>query len=310
MASQDFLAELKRRNVYRAAVAYVVVAWLLIQAGSILFPTFDAPAWMMKVFVVLLVLGFAPALMFAWAFEITPQGIRRESEVDPEPAGHASHGPQNRRAGAGGGGDRGRVFVFQSFRETAMTSSEPAAARRTDRAEEHRRPAFENLSSDKENAYFTDGVQDEILSHLARIADLKVIGRTSVMHYRSNAPRDLRKIGQQLGVAHLLEGSVQRAGNRVRVIAQLIDSRTDAHLWRRLTIATWLTFSRFKARSPRQSPSNCRPSFRQVRRVRSSARRRPTWWPSIFTVAPNTLCRWRRSMPTPSRKTCCRRSIF
>ena len=122
--------------------------------------------------------------------------------------------------------------VFQTFREPAVDPRSTGLSRRGPIVQKSIAVLpFENLSSDKENAYFTDGVQDEILSHLARIADLKVIGRTSVMHYRSDAPRNLRQIGQQLGVAHLLEGSVQRAGNRVRVIAQLIDSRTDAHLW-------------------------------------------------------------------------------
>lgn len=231
MASPGFLAELKRRNVYKVAVAYAVVAWLVIQAGSVLFPTFDAPQWVMRILVVLLVLGFAPTVIAAWAFEITPEGIKRESEVDP--ARSITH-------------HTGRKIVaftvivaviaaallsFQIIRRPPASGDERSGSILPMVEKSVAVLPFQNLSSDKENAYFTDGVQDEILSHLARIADLKVISRASVMHYKSDSPRNLREIGQQLGVAHLLEGSVQRSGNKVRVIAQLIDARNDAHLW-------------------------------------------------------------------------------
>lgn len=231
MASPGFLAELKRRNVYKVAVAYAVVAWLLIQAGSILFPTFDAPVWAMKILIVLLVLGFAPAVLGAWAFEITPEGIKRESEVDP--AQSITH-------------HTGRKIVaftlivaviaaallsFQIIRRPPASGDERSGSILPMVEKSIAVLPFQNLSGDKDNAFFTDGVQDEIMSHLARIADLKVISRTSVMQYKSDAPRNLREIGRQLGVTHLLEGSVQRSGNKVRVIAQLIDSRNDAHLW-------------------------------------------------------------------------------
>jgi len=145
---------------------------------------------------------------------------------------------------------------------------------------------FENLSRDPDNAFFTDGVQDEILSDLARIADLKVISRTSVMQYKSGIARNLREIGQQLGVAHVLEGSVQRSANRVRVNAQLVDARTDRHLWGRLMTAILRTCSRFKARSQRRLPTSCRPNFHQAKRVPSNVRRRTTSPPSISTRAP------------------------
>jgi TolB-like protein/Tfp pilus assembly protein PilF len=231
MASPGFLSELKRRNVYKVAVAYVVVAWLLIQAGSILFPTFDAPAWVMKILVVLLVLGFAPAVIAAWAFEITPEGIKRESEV--EPAESITH-HTGRKIVAGTvivAVIAAALLAFQLIRRPPAPGTGPNGATLPMVEKSVAVLPFQNLSSDKENAYFTDGVQDEILSHLARIADLKVISRTSVMHYKSDALRNLREIGQQLGVAHLLEGSVQRSGNKVRVIAQLVDSRNDSHLW-------------------------------------------------------------------------------
>jgi TolB-like protein/Tfp pilus assembly protein PilF len=231
MASAGFLSELKRRNVYKVAVAYVVIAWLLIQAGSILFPTFDAPAWGMKILVVLLVLGFAPAVIAAWAFEITPEGIKRESEVDPDQSIIHHTG---RKIVAGTvivAVIAAALLAFQLVRRPPVRGNESSGAALPMVEKSVAVLPFQNLSSDKENAFFTDGVQDEILSHLARIADLKVISRTSVMHYKSDALRNLREIGHELGVAHLLQGSVQRSGNKVRVIAQLIDSRNDAHLW-------------------------------------------------------------------------------
>jgi TolB-like protein/Flp pilus assembly protein TadD len=216
--------ELKRRNIYKVAVAYAIVAWLLIQAASILLPTFEAPAWVMKVFISAIILGFPAALIFAWAFEITPEGIKRAEDVD---LGKSITHRTGRKLDfliiavlllviA--------VFAYQRF---GPGRKGPAAVPDKSIAV----LPFENLSSDKENAFFTDGVQDEILTNLARIADLKVISRTSVMQYKTGTGRNLREIGQQLGVAHLLEGSVQRSGNKMRLIAQLIDARNDAHLW-------------------------------------------------------------------------------
>jgi TolB-like protein/Tfp pilus assembly protein PilF len=222
--SGNFFTELKRRNVYKVAIAYAIVAWLLIQAASILFPTFEAPAWVMKVFVSAIILGFPVALIFAWAFEITPEGIKRAEDVSPnESIAHRS----------------GRkldfliiavlLLVVATFAYQRFGSGPKSGAALT--AKSIAVLPFENLSRDPDNAFFTDGVQDQILTNLAQIADLKVISRTSVMQYKSGAARNLREIGQQLGVAHLLEGSVQRAANRIRVNAQLIDARSDAHLW-------------------------------------------------------------------------------
>ncbi len=145
---------------------------------------------------------------------------------------------------------------------------------------------FENRSEEKANTYFADGVQDEILTDLAKIADLKVISRTSVMLYKSGNARNLREIGQQLGVAHVLEGSVQRAGNRVRVNAQLVDARTDAHLWAQTYDRDLADVSPFKARSPKPLPTSCKRSFLRVKKRRSSKPPRRTWRLSIFIVAP------------------------
>jgi len=225
----NFFAELKRRNVYKVAVAYAVVAWLLIQAASIFFPAFDAPAWVMKIFIIVIIFGFPVALIFSWAFEITPEGIKLESEFEP----NKSITRRTRRkivavtialavVAAG-------LFVYQLVRSKLETASLPTTTTIANKSIAVL--PFENLSEEKANAFFTEGVQDEILTALSRIADLKVISRTSVMQYKSGAPRNLREIGQQLGVAHVVEGSVQRAANKVRVIAQLLDARTDAHLW-------------------------------------------------------------------------------
>jgi len=226
----NFFGELKRRNVYKVAIAYAIVAWLLIQAASILFPTFEAPAWVMKVFVSAVILGFPVALIFAWAFEITPEGIKRAEDVSP--AESITHHTGRKLIWitvilaimATG------LFIYQVSR---MKTALPRSTVAPDSIAEKSIAVlpFENLSRDPDNAFFTDGVQDQILTNLAQIADLKVISRTSVMQYKTGVQRNLREIGQQLGVAHVVEGSVQRAGNRVRVNAQLIDAGHDAHMW-------------------------------------------------------------------------------
>ena len=228
----NFFSELKRRNVYKVAVAYAIVSWLLIQAASILFPTYEAPPWVMKVFVAVVVLGFPVALTLAWAFEITPEGIKRAEDVSPNESitrttGRKLVGITTALAVIAAG-----LFAFQFLRPKAPVVALSAVVVAPAIPEKSIAVLpFENLSDDKQNAYFTDGVQDEILTDLAKIADLKVISRTSVMQYKDTAKRDLPEIAQALKVAHVLEGSVQRLANRVRVNAQLIDARTDAHLW-------------------------------------------------------------------------------
>ncbi len=237
MKPPNFFAELKRRNVIRVAGLYLVGAWLLIQVASTMLPAFEVPSWALRGLIITLALGFAPALIFSWVFELTPQGLKRDAEVTPE----RSIAPQTGRRM-----DRMIIvvlvlalgyFAFDKFalmprREAALAASAvPNESKSVINAKSIAVLPFENLSSDKENAYFTDGVQDEILTDLSKIADLKVISHTSVMQYKTGTPRNLREIGQQLGVAHVVEGSVQRAANKVRVNAQLIDARTDAHLW-------------------------------------------------------------------------------
>src|SRR5947209_5619180 len=227
----NFFSELKRRNVYKVAVAYAVAAWLLIQAASILFPTFEAPAWVMKVFVTIIILGFPVALIFSWAFEITPQGIKRESEVAPD----QSIAPHTGRKIVGITVALAVIavglMIFQFLRPTAATRSMNEANASGPISEKSIAVLpFDNLSDEKSNAYFAEGIQDEILTRLSKIAALKVISRSSTQKYKS-APDNLREVGKQLGVANLLEGSVQKIANAVHVNVQLIRAATDEHLW-------------------------------------------------------------------------------
>jgi TolB-like protein/Tfp pilus assembly protein PilF len=221
---ETFFAELKRRNVYKVAVAYGVVAWLLMQIASQIFPFFEIPNWAVRLVVLLLMIGFPIALIIAWAFEATPEGIKRTEAADA--AGQRSRGGAWIYIAIIGAALS--VGLFFVGRYTALPTSQP----RINVPEKSIAVLpFENRSEEKANAFFADGVQDEILTHLATIADLKVISRTSVMQYKGGAVRNPGDIGRQLGVAHLLEGSVQRAANKVRVNAQLIDARNEAQVW-------------------------------------------------------------------------------
>jgi TolB-like protein/Flp pilus assembly protein TadD len=229
MNPSNFFAELKRRRVYSVAVAYVVVAWLLIQVATQVFPFFNIPNWTVRLVVLLLIIGFPAALIFSWAFEITPEGIKRESEVEHGKSSARRTGRKIVGLTAVAAAIAAGMLLFQLVRTSSpISKSEPLG---TIPDKSIAVLPFLNLSEEKANAYFADGVQDQILTDLSQIADLKVISRTSVMQYKSEAARNLREIGQQLGVAHLLEGSVQRSANKIRVNAQLIDARTDAHVW-------------------------------------------------------------------------------
>ena len=216
----SFLAELRRRNVYKVAVAYAVVGWLLIQVGTQVFPFFEIPNWGVRLIVLLIVAGFPIALILAWAFELTPEGIKRTEDADLV----ASGASRKRKwiyvviiAGALS------VGLFFLGRYTATNVADlPAKSIAV--------LPFENLSRDPDNAYFTEGIQDGILARLAKIADLKVISRTSTQRYKSS-PDDLPQIAKRLGVSNILEGSVQKTADRVRVTVQLIHAATDAHLW-------------------------------------------------------------------------------
>ena len=224
MNLRNFFGELKRRNVYKVAIAYAVIAWLLIQAGSILFPTFEAPGWVMKVFVAIIAAGFPIALVLAWAFELTPEGIKRTEDVAP----HETMTPRTGRTIdfviIGVFALVIALLLYDRYRPGKTSSSSNALQKSIAIL------PFENLSEEKANAYFAEGIQDEILTKLAAVRDLKVISRTSTAKYQSK-PDNLKKVAQELGVSTILEGAVQRVGDKVRVNVQLIDSNSDAHLW-------------------------------------------------------------------------------
>jgi TolB-like protein/Tfp pilus assembly protein PilF len=232
---RNFLGELQRRNVYRLAVTYAIVSWLLIQIATQVFPFFDIPGWAIRVVILLLVLGFPVALILAWAFEITPEGIKRTEDVPVHKSIRRHTGRKLLAFASVVAAIALGLLLIQFARHTSTgPKQEPASPVAPTISIPEKSIAvlpFSNLSAQEENVYFTDGIQDEILTNLAKVADLKVISRSSVMVYKADAPRNVREIGRQLGVAHLLEGSVQRTKNRVKVMAQLIDARTDAHLW-------------------------------------------------------------------------------
>ena len=224
----SFFSELKRRNVYKVAVAYAVVGWLLVQVATQVFPFFEIPNWAVRFVVLAIVIGFPVALVIAWAFELTPQGLKRTEVADAMPP--ASIG-RKRYAWIYivviGAVISAALFFIGRF--TVQNKTTTAAPNDIPSKSIAVLP-FDSLSEDKSNAYFAEGVQDEILTRLAKVADLKVISRTSTQRFKS-APSDLRDIAKQLGVMNILEGSVQKANDKVRVNVQLINAMNDAHLW-------------------------------------------------------------------------------
>jgi TolB-like protein/Flp pilus assembly protein TadD len=216
VAMTGFFEEVKRRKVYKVAAAYIIAAGGIIQLASAALPAWELPNWALRLVIVLLLLGFPIALILAWAYDITPQGVR----ATPTPAVPGSHLRRNIA-----------MLVL-----TGVIISAAAGFFLLPRVSAHKCDKsiavlpFENLSDDKENAYFADGVQDDVLTNLSKVGDLKVISRTSVMPYRGKAS-NVREIGKALGVGAILEGSVRRIGNRVRVNVQLINAENDEHMW-------------------------------------------------------------------------------
>lgn len=215
-ASGSFFEELQRRRVYRVAAAYVIAAGFIIQIGSAILPAWELPNWTFRMVVVLLLIGFPIALILAWVFDVTPEGI----EATPKTASE-THLRRN-------------MFILVAIGVIVSAAAgfflwPRISGRNVDKSIAVL--PFANLSDEKENAYFADGMQDDILTNLSKIGDLKVISRTSVMSYRGEGTRNAREIGKALGVAMLLEGSVRRIGNRVRVNVQLINASNDEHIW-------------------------------------------------------------------------------
>jgi len=234
--------ELKRRNVIRMAGLYLVGAWLITQVSSTVLPTFDVPGWVLRALIIVLALGFVPALIFAWIFELTPQGLKRDAEVKPG----ESIAPQTARRL-----DRAIIavlicalvyfaadkFVLAPRREAALATQttvhemgSAAAKKSTVNPRSIAVLPFVNMSTDAENEFFSDGLSEEILNSLARIDGMQVVGRTSSFQFKGKND-DLRMIGDKLGVASVLEGSVRREGDRARITAQLIRTSDGIHLW-------------------------------------------------------------------------------
>src|SRR6266487_1028605 len=244
MNARNFFAELKRRNVYKVAVAYAVVGWLVIQVSSTVLPAFHAPEWVVQTLIVLLAIGFPIALVIAWAFELTPEGLKRAEDVDALLATNVGVAPPARPKSHAWiyVVAIGAVLSIGLFLLGRYTARSDAVSRST--SEELRRDKqsssipqksiavlpFENLSDEKANAYFAEGIQNEILTRLASVRDLKVISRTSTAKYQSK-PDNLKTVAQDLGVSTVLEGAVQKAGEIVRVNVQLINTHSDTHLW-------------------------------------------------------------------------------
>jgi TolB-like protein/Tfp pilus assembly protein PilF len=236
MSDRNFFAELRRRNVYKVAVAYAVIGWLVMQVAATVVPALHLPESITTAVVVLTLLGFPIALVIAWAFEMTPEGMKRTENISPNETI-----PQwSRRKFAlfitGVAAIAIGLYAYQFVRSKNTTrvltnaTLPPATAPAAIPEKSIAVLPFDNLSDDKSNAYFAEGVQDEILTRLAKVADLKVIARTSTQKFRS-APENLPEIAKQLGVMNILEGSVQKVNDQVRVNVQLINAATEAHLW-------------------------------------------------------------------------------
>src|SRR3982751_2256552 len=228
--SINFFSELKRRNVYKVAVAYAVVGWLIAQVATQIFPFLEIPNWIVRLVIVLIAIGFPIAVVIAWAFEATPEGIKRTEDVDPSIAARAPKKHAWMYVVTIGAAISVALFLLGRYTAGGSGTPRQSEAATVLPAKSIAVLPFENLSDDKSAAYFADGVQDEILTKLASVADLKVISRTSTAKYKSK-PEDLKIVSQQLGVANVLEGSVQKAADKGRVNVQLIDARADSHLW-------------------------------------------------------------------------------
>ncbi len=228
----SFFSELRRRNVFRVAIAYVIAAWLVLQVSQLVLEAIEAPSWVLKTLLLLLALGMPIALLFSWAYELTPEGIKKEEDVDR--SGSVTH-------------DTGKklnqitiamvialaVFIVVDrayFAPTSIPATESAEAAEVRAEKSIAVLAFDDLSADGDQEYFADGLSEELLNVLARMPDLQVAGRTSSFAFKGQN-RDLREIGEILNVAHILEGSVRKAGNQIRVTAQLINADTGFHLY-------------------------------------------------------------------------------
>ena len=224
----NFFSELKRRNVYKVAVAYVVVSWLVLQAASILMPTFEAPSWVMKALVVIIALGFVLAVSISWAFEMTPEGMKRTADVSADEVRSMPYWSRKKFAAfiAGIAVIAAGLFVYQLLRAPESTSASKAGNKSIAVL-----PLL-NESGNPQDEYFSDGLSEELIAALAQIRELKVIGRSSSFRFKDRK-EEPKSIGEKLGVSTLLEGTVRKQGERVRIVAELINAADGIELWSR-----------------------------------------------------------------------------
>jgi TolB-like protein len=230
----SFIEELKRRNVFRVAVAYLVSAWVALQLADIVLESIEAPHWVIQAFMLAIGLGFPLALVFAWAFELTPEGIKKEKNVDRSKSITHETGQRMNRGIIVALTIAVALLLFDRFMPRGTpapaTVEQEATTAQSGQAKSIAVLPFVNMSSDTEQEYFSDGISEEILNSLARVKDLKVAGRTSSFAFKGEN-QDLRRIGETLGVEHILEGSVRKSGTKVRITAQLIQVEDGFHLW-------------------------------------------------------------------------------
>jgi TolB-like protein len=231
-------AELKRRNVIRIGIFYVAGAWLILQIADVMLEIVDAPEGSLRLIAIILALGFPFALLLSWAFEITPEGIKRESELDRSQLAPDQSARKLDLATIAVVSLAILLLLWDNFGQRPGEAPEFAATQAPTAAPAADAPRdlsiavlpFVNMSPDPDNEYFSDGLAEEVLNVLARMQDFRVAGRTSSFAFKDQQ-QDLRAIGERLGVANILEGSVRKQGARVRVTAQLIDARSGYHLW-------------------------------------------------------------------------------
>ena len=236
----SLFSELKRRNVLRVAVAYLAVAWLLIQIVETLFPVFGLSDALIRLVVILLAIGFPLTLIFSWLYELTPEGLKLERDVDRSRSVAHHTGKKLDRAiivvlALSLGYFALDKFVLDPARDAIREESVAQQARSEALVESYGDKSiavlpFVNMSSDAEQEYFSDGISEELLNLLAKIPELRVISRSSSFSYKGKEV-SIPIVAEQLNVAHILEGSVRKTGNRVRITAQLIEARSDTHLW-------------------------------------------------------------------------------
>ena len=315
----SFFQELKRRNVFKVGVAYIVIAWLVMQVADVILNNISAPGWVFQVFLLFLVVGFLFALFFAWAFELTPEGLKRESEVE---------GSQSMTVQTGRKLDFAIIgimalalawfaydkVVMSAKRESSLIESTRQAAAQLDEKVESAHSIavlpFVNISNDPDNEYFSDGISEELLNVLVKVRGLRVPSRTSSFAFKDEE-KTLSEIAEVLEVAHVLEGSVRKAGNRVRVTAQLIDVSTDTHLWsgtyeRELTdifaiqdeIANSIVSALTQKIGEQPGPVNFEAPTDNIEAYQFYLRGRHLWWTRYGDAVPRSIESLKRAVET------------